>query len=594
MPAADEPEHRLIDDPRLNPAVAARGLGQSGGRVERGEAARVRLDPRGVVGDGAAEILEEPGLQRANLLLGAEHRGLEVRELGGDVALGVDEGLLAVVVGGHAGGVGLRHLEVVAEHLVVADLERVDSGARALPRLELGDPPRAVSADGAQVVQLGVIPVADHPPLARGGRGRRDQRAGQAIDEVAEFLPPARPLREARFRGAGERLRESGARFERAGQQREVAGRARGHRDAGDRALHVLDRLQALAHGGAGDGVGEERGDVGLAGLDREARAERAEQPLAQQAPAHRRQGLVHRPQQRAPPAAVRALGELERAPGRRVEADEFLDGVSNRRRERGRPTPQGVTHVSDQGARRAALDRGEVAPVLVVGKLLAERASGRLRLKRVRRARLVHGAGRRRRVPAGADQHLARGGAGEVLRDERRGVGAARAGDQTLAGRDVDAGQRGVVPVGDDGRQKGVVVAREQVVVQDRPRREDSHDVPADKDSGARFLHLLRQRDGLAGGEQFGDVPRDGVVGHAAERHRAVLLLVAGGERDVEERRGRHRVLAEELVKIPDAEEEQGAGVGRLEGLILAHEGCRFGHSSKPRLRRSSESSGV
>src|SRR5216683_389863 len=50
-----------------------------------------------------------------------------------------DQRLLALVVRGHPVEVGFGHLDVIAEDLVVADLERGDVAARALGRLQPRD-----------------------------------------------------------------------------------------------------------------------------------------------------------------------------------------------------------------------------------------------------------------------------------------------------------------------------------------------------------------------------------------------------------------------------------------------------------------------
>ena len=65
---------------------------------------------------------------------------LVLLQLRRDVALGVLERLLALVVGRDLGGVGVRDLDVVAEDLVEADLEAGDAGAGDLLGLEAGDP----------------------------------------------------------------------------------------------------------------------------------------------------------------------------------------------------------------------------------------------------------------------------------------------------------------------------------------------------------------------------------------------------------------------------------------------------------------------
>ena len=103
---------------------------------------------------------------------------------GRDEPLAAGDRLLAVVVGGHAREVRLRDLDVVAEHPVVADLQRVDPGARALRFFHLGDPLLAGTADAAQLVELRIHAVAHgaavprRSPAARRGASDPARRAG--------------------------------------------------------------------------------------------------------------------------------------------------------------------------------------------------------------------------------------------------------------------------------------------------------------------------------------------------------------------------------------------------------------------------------
>ena len=57
--------------------------------------------------------------------------------------------------------VGFRDLDVIAEDVVEADFQRLDAGAGALARFDLGDILAAVMAEIAQFVQFGVEAGAD-------------------------------------------------------------------------------------------------------------------------------------------------------------------------------------------------------------------------------------------------------------------------------------------------------------------------------------------------------------------------------------------------------------------------------------------------
>src|SRR5207244_12644326 len=82
---------------------------------------------------------EDLELAREAPLARAEHVLLVLLERRRDEALAAGNRLLAVIVGRHRAQVRLRHLDVVAEDAVVADLERRDAGSRALALFHLRD-----------------------------------------------------------------------------------------------------------------------------------------------------------------------------------------------------------------------------------------------------------------------------------------------------------------------------------------------------------------------------------------------------------------------------------------------------------------------
>src|SRR5262245_43670554 len=89
---------------------------------------------------------EELGLKRPQSLFRPEYFRLVFFELRRDEALAAGDRLLARVVARHELEVRVGDLDVVAEHLVVAHLERCDPRASALACFEGGDPALAVVA----------------------------------------------------------------------------------------------------------------------------------------------------------------------------------------------------------------------------------------------------------------------------------------------------------------------------------------------------------------------------------------------------------------------------------------------------------------
>src|SRR3546814_4005406 len=68
-----------------------------------------------------------------------------------------------------------RHLDMIAEHAIVADLERGDSGLLTVAGLQPGNRPPPLAAGGAQDVERGVITLGDIAALGGIDRRRRDQ-----------------------------------------------------------------------------------------------------------------------------------------------------------------------------------------------------------------------------------------------------------------------------------------------------------------------------------------------------------------------------------------------------------------------------------
>src|SRR5690606_36410455 len=169
-PAADlEPVARVQLGPHV--AAALRDVRERGQYIQHRDAAGRVLEAGHVRRDLAAQLGEQARLELGNALLGAEHLGLPLLQLGGDVALAVRQRLFALVIGRDAVQIGARHFQVVTEYLVVAYLERCDAGALTLPRLERRDELLAAVPRVAELIQLGVVARADRAAVGQ-RRGR--------------------------------------------------------------------------------------------------------------------------------------------------------------------------------------------------------------------------------------------------------------------------------------------------------------------------------------------------------------------------------------------------------------------------------------
>ena len=132
---------------------------------------------------------------------------------------------------------------------------------------------------------------------------------------------------------------------------------------------------------------------------------------------------------------------------------------------------------------------------------------------------------------------------------------------------------------LGDDGDEVVVGVLGEERLLGDGPRGDDAGDLAADHAAALdalRVLHLVADGGLEAGADDLGEVGVEGVVRDAAHR-----LAGAVGEGEAEEGGGAAGVVHEELVEIPEAEEEQRVAVQVLphRAVLAQHRGEFFGH---------------
>ena len=167
---------------------------------------------------------------------------------------------------------------------------------------------------------------------------------------------------------------------------------------------------------------------------------------------------------------------------------------------------------------------------------------------------------------------------AGREPRQRRRELGRQQRLGGEVGGREIEPGQRQLaLRLGERGE---IVVAAgvEQRILGQRARRDHPHHGALDHRLGAALLGLGRILDLLAHRdlEALADQPRQiGLV--AVHRHAAHLdvfaeMLAALGERDIERRRGLHRIVEEQLVEIAHAVEQQMIRMRGLDGQVLAH----------------------
>ena len=581
--------------------VVARGhLGQGAERVQLRHGLRAALDALHARGHAHAQLGEEAVLQLADALARAGELGLQLLQLGREIALVGDQRLLAYVLRRQLHGPGgVRHVDVIAENLVVADLELLYPGALALARFQLGDELRAVVADVAQAVHLLRVAAAEDAALAHGEGGLVADGALDVLPHVGQLVQRRRLPQQGR-RAPGQQpfeLRQLRAALAQRGQVAPVGGAE--HRPA-HQALHVADAGERAPQLLPQHALAVQLADGGEAALDGHGREQRPLHPGAQQPPAHGRLGAVEHPQQAAALfARALVLRQLQAAPRRVVQLHVFPALEEVERVDIRKVALLRLFHIAQQ--RAAGPDgRGGVPQAqgvhILRAELLAE--GGRaghvvepaaVRLQQAAQPLAQEGADALVRRRALAEHGLARGKARQLVADVRHAV-LGEGGGAEFARGNVAEGRRAADRVQVHGADIVGAPLLEHGALRHRAGGDHADHVPLHQPLGQRgVLRLLADGHLVALGDQPGDIGLRRVVGHAAHGRLLIggLAAVAGGERQVELPGGLLRVLVEELVEVPQAEEQQAVAVLALYLVVLRLHRRQFCHVTPPVSRR-------
>ncbi len=188
MPPVADRKQRFLDD--LRPAIVSLPgqLGQGHQHVQLSQHRGGPLQPPPRSRHRLAQLQKQLVLHLLRLLVGGQDLLFIFLQLGRDVALGILDRLLADILGGDPLAVRVGDLQVVAEDLVEADLQRGDSRPLGFLGLVAGDPLLAAVGQFPQRVQRRMKAVADEAALAAGQgaivRQRRVELAPQIDAEV--------------------------------------------------------------------------------------------------------------------------------------------------------------------------------------------------------------------------------------------------------------------------------------------------------------------------------------------------------------------------------------------------------------------------
>ena len=168
----------------------------------------------------------------------------------------------------------------------------------------------------------------------------------------------------------------------------------------------------------------------------------------------------------------------------------------------------------------------------------------------------------------------VAGSGKSSLIRQEFVDVVVRSLGHVEFAGRNVEKGHTRGLPAEVNRSQVDVFLVGQKVVAQNDARRNQLDDAPLDESfHQLGVFQLFADRHALPCPHQLGQVGVDGVVGESRQLDEGRRPVGAAGERDAQNPAGLDRIVAERLVEIAHAEEQDRIGVNRLDLVVLLHQ---------------------
>ena len=323
---ASLPDIQLVGrvDDRPHVVVFLGALGKRQQTVELCHEAGVQLNGLDILLHCLHQFGEEARLQRQYFLLGAKDFLLIFLQFLSDIALGLCQSLLANPVLRHLVLIGVAHLEIIAEHVVIAYLQRGDACLLGLALLDAQQVVLTVLRDVAQVVELGVISVANHMSFVHQLRRVVHDLVLNALTQVVAEAQPLPYSVQYRIVGTHARRLHASQTLQGHLQLHHLAGRHPSDGHFRHDALEVAHALQLTIYQLFEFWLAEEILHHVEAFVDGFLVFQGEHHPSAQQSSAHRRYGLVDDVEQRDA-ALLHGIHQLERADGELVEAHIFL-----------------------------------------------------------------------------------------------------------------------------------------------------------------------------------------------------------------------------------------------------------------------------
>ena len=591
MAAARDPEDVPAADLGTAVAPADRELAEGRENVQAGDGGGDALEPRRLAGHGLPGLLKDPIFDLGHPLLGVEDLFLVGLELGSEEALRADEGLLADVVRRDLGEIGLRDVDVIAEDLVVPDLEGRDARPLPLGLLQPGDEGLPRPRDLPQLVELGIEPRLDDPAFREPERRLVEDRLVDEPDDVPGVVPSLPDLQERACLEGLKDLPDLRQGLERPLESDQVPGVGGGQGYLSREPFQVVDAFEDIADLAPLDGQADRFGHGVQTGVDESDVGQGLQEPISERPRPHRGHREVHDLEQGVGrPSVAEVPDELEVPDRRRVQDEPVAGGHEDD------PVDQGdgiLPDLLDVVEERAGGRDGQELAVQAESRqgldpeVFLEEPGGLGRVEgpgfdRAQRDRRgfpgredagedIFGALRIEDLPGRRLEQLVGGRSGVVGPSLER---------PDLAGDEVEPGQPPPFPGQEDGRDIGVLPGLAVLHLDRGSGGQDLDDLALDHAlRRPRVLHLLADGDLESAAQELRQVRVDGVVGDAAHRD-----FLARGQGDLEHGGGRLGVLVEHLVEVAQPEEQQRSGVLLLDAEILLHhrgQGAFFGHGN-------------
>ena len=526
------------------------------------------------------ELVEQLLLQRQDAVLGAKYLLLILLQLLRDVTLGLGQRLLAHPLLRHLVFIRVAHLEVVAEDVVVAYLQRRNARLLSLALLNLQQVVLARVGNAPQLVKFVVDAVAYDAPLLH-----LLWRVGSQLghDAVAQRLAEVQLLPHPAQRCGGRRrasclhacLTDGGYGLQCCHELHHFPWR---HTSCGHLrydTLQVADALQVLVHRLAERGVAVEVVHHVEPFVDAPLVPQGEHQPPAKHAPAHGADRAVDDVEQRLA-VLLHGLQQLQRADGKLVEPDEALLLNARQRSDVGYLRVQRLFQVLQHGSGShdavlhvvdtEALERLhlEVAVQLLVGRLLGEHPVVQQERDEPRAEVPLEVV-----APLAVVDHLL----GLEVAYQLLHIVVRTLADEELARGDVEKRNATGRLAQVDGSEEIVLLVVEHRVLHGHARSHQFGDASLHQFLGQfRVLQLVADGHALARPDQFRQVGVQRVVRESRHLVALVVAVVSVGQCDAQYLSCRDGILAVGLVEVAASEQQHGLRVFRLEVEKLLH----------------------